>query len=133
MARYTNPTELSQPYGLYSQMSYSNGPLYFVAGQLAVEEDGTVIGKGDLAAQLREVLRRIELAASSVDLSLSDVVQFTTYLAGRELISEFYAAREVLFAELYPAGDYPPNTLVAVAGLVEPDLLVEIQAILSGG
>lgn len=133
MAHNSNPTELSQPYGLYSQMSRSNGPLYFIAGQLAVEEDGTIVGKGDLAAQLREVLRRIELAASSVGLGLGDVVQFTTYLAGRELIPEFYAAREGLFAELYPDGDYPPNTLLAVAGLVEPDLLVEIQAILSGG
>lgn len=133
MAHYSNPAELSPPYGLYSQMSHSNGPLYFIAGQLAVEEDGTIIGKGDLAAQLREVLRRIELAASSVALSLRDVVQFTTYLASRDLVREFYAAREILFAELYPDGNYPPNTLLAVAGLVEPDLLVEIQAILSGG
>ena len=133
MARYTNPSVLSPPYGLYSQMSHSDGPLYFVAGQLAVEEDGTIIGKGDLAAQLREVLRRIELAGSSVGLGLKDVVQFTTYLAGRDLFPEFYAARQVLFEELYPEGNYPPNTLVAVAGLVEEDLLVEIQAILSGG
>lgn len=133
MARNSNPATLSPPYGLYSQMSRSNGPLYFIAGQLAVEEDGTIIGKDDLAAQLREVLRRIDLAASSVDLSLRDVVQFTTYLASRDLVPEFYAAREILFAELYPDGDYPPNTLLAVAGLVEPDLLVEIQAIVSGG
>jgi enamine deaminase RidA (YjgF/YER057c/UK114 family) len=132
LPHYSNPTLLSPPYGLYSQMSHSDGPLHFVAGQLAVDEDGSVIGSGDLAAQLREVLRRIELAAASVDLGLSDVVQFTTYLAGRELIHEFYAAREELFKEIYPDGSYPPNTLIAVAGLVEPDLLVEVQAILSG-
>lgn len=115
-------------------MSHSNGgPLYFIAGQLAVEEDGTIIGKDDLAIQLREVLRRVELAASSVDLSLNDVVQFTTYLAKRDLVPDFYAAREVLFAELYPDGNYPPNTLLVVAGLVEPGLLVEVQTILSGG
>ncbi len=132
MANYSNPAPLSPPYGLYSQMSHSNGPLHFVAGQLAVEEDGSVIGVGDLAAQLREVLRRIDLAAASVGLGLSDVVQFTTYLAGQHLIPEFYVAREALFAELYPHGNYPPNTLLAVAGLVEPDLLVEVQAILSG-
>jgi len=99
---------------------------------MAVHEDGSVIGNGDLVIQLREVLRRVGLAAASVGLELSDVVQFTTYLAGRDLIPEFYAARQELFKELYPDGNYPPNTLIAVAGLVEPDLLVEVQAILSG-
>jgi enamine deaminase RidA (YjgF/YER057c/UK114 family) len=113
-------------------MAHSDGPLHFVAGQLAVEEDGSIIGKDDLARQLREVFRRIELAAASVNLGMGNVVQFTTYLAGRELIREFYAAREVLFKDIYPDGAYPPNTLIAVAGLVEPDLLVEVQAILSG-
>jgi enamine deaminase RidA (YjgF/YER057c/UK114 family) len=132
VAHYSNPAQLGPPYGLYSHIAHSDGPLHFVAGQLALEEDGSIIGKGDLAGQLREVFRRIELAAASVNLGMGDVVQFTTYLAGRELIREFYAAREVLFKDIYPDGGYPPNTLIAVAGLVEPDLLVEVQAILSG-
>ena len=132
MARYSNPAELSPPYGLYSQMAHADGPLHFVAGQLAIDDDGEIIGKGDLAAQLQEVFRRLELAAKSVGLGLSDVVQFTTYVARPELIREFYAARETIFKDVYPDGDYPPNTLVAVASLVEPELLVEVQAVLSG-
>lgn len=132
MTRYANPAELGAPYGLYSQMSHSDGPLHFVAGQLAVGEDGTIIGKGDLAAQLREVFRRLELAAKSVGLGMSDVVQFTTYLSSPGLIREFYEARETLFKEVYPDGSYPPNTLLAVASLVEPELLVEVQAVLAG-
>jgi enamine deaminase RidA (YjgF/YER057c/UK114 family) len=128
---YSNPAALGAPYGLYSHMAHCEGPLHFVAGQLAIQEDGSVLGKNDLPAQLAEVLSRISAAAASVGLSLENVVQFTTYLAGRELIPEFYKAREKLFAHLYPDGKYPPNTLLAVAGLVEPDLLVEIQAILA--
>lgn len=132
MPRYSNPAALSPPYGLYSQMAAADGPLHFVAGQLAIDEDGEVIGRGDLAAQLKEVFRRLDLAAKSVGLGLSDVVQFTTYVAGPDLIREFYAARETIFKEVYPDGNYPPNTLLAVAGLVEPELLVEVQAVLSG-
>jgi enamine deaminase RidA (YjgF/YER057c/UK114 family) len=107
------------------------GPLHFVAGQLAIQQDGSVIGKNDLPTQLAEVFSRISAAAASVGLGLKNVVQFTTFLADRELIPEFYKAREKLFAQLYPEGEYPPNTLIAVAGLVEPDLLVEVQAILA--
>lgn len=131
MPRYSNPSALGAPYGLYSQMAHCEGPLHFVAGQLAIREDGSVIGKNDLPAQLAEVLNRISAAAASVGLGLENVVQFTTYLASRELVPEFYKAREKLFAQLYPEGKYPPNTLIAVAGLVEPDLLVEIQAVLA--
>lgn len=132
MPSYSNPEKLGSPYGLYSQISESNGKLYFVAGQLSVDADGEVIGKGDLAAQLREVFRRLELAAKSVGLGLSDVAQFTTYVVGPERIREFYAAREVLFKEVYPDGTYPPNTLLAVSGLADPEFLVEVQAVLSG-
>lgn len=132
MPSYSNPEELGSPYGLYSQIASGDGKLYFVAGQLAVDGDGEIIGKGDLAAQLREVFRRIAVAAESVGLSLYDVAQFTTYVAGPERIREFYAAREVLFKEVYPDGVYPPNTLLAVSGLADPELLVEVQAVLSG-
>lgn len=132
MLRRSNPAALGPPHGLYSQMSHCDGPLHFVAGQMAIGEDGEVIGKGDLAAQLQEVFRRLELAAKSVGLGLSDVVQYTSYVTAPELIREFYAARETIFKKVYPDGDYPPNTLVAVAGLVEPELLVEVQAVLAG-
>jgi len=131
VVRFSNPSEMSQPYGLYSQMSHTGGGLHFVAGQLAIDDDGTVIGKGDLAVQLREVFRRLELAARSVGLGLGDVAQFTTYVASPDLIGEFYEARAGLFKEVYPDGNYPPNTLLAVARLVDPELLVEVQAVLS--
>lgn len=132
MPSYSNPEDLGAPYGLYSHMAGSDGKLYFVAGQLAVDADGAVLGKGDFAAQLREVFRRLEVAASSVGLGLGDVAQFTTYVVGPERIREFYEARAELFKEVYPDGSYPPNTLLAVAGLADPELLVEVQAVLSG-
>lgn len=133
MLRRSNPAGLGPPHGLYSHMSHlDGGELHFVAGQMAIDEDGEVIGKGDLGAQLHEVFRRLELAAASVGLGLSDVVQYSSYVVGPDLIREFYAARETIFKQIYPTGDYPPNTLVAVAGLVEPELLVEVQAVLAG-
>ena len=48
---------------------------------------------------------------------------------GMRIIAEFYEGREELYPQLYPAGRYPPNTLLVVNGLVRPELLLEIDAI----
>jgi enamine deaminase RidA (YjgF/YER057c/UK114 family) len=45
------------------------------------------------------------------------------------MIEPFYAVRESLFATLYPAGEYPGNTLLVVSRLVRPEFLIEIEAI----
>jgi hypothetical protein len=58
-----------------------------------------------------------------------NVAEFTAYLVGRESIPGFLQARAELFPSLYPDGDYPPNTLLIVSGLVREDFLVEIKAV----
>ena len=57
------------------------------------------------------------------------MVEFTTYLVGRESVPPFLEARAALFSTLFPDGDYPPNTLLVVDGLVREDFLVEIKAV----
>jgi enamine deaminase RidA (YjgF/YER057c/UK114 family) len=58
-----------------------------------------------------------------------DVVEFTSYLVGRESIPPFLTARTELFPTLYPDGDYPPNTLLVISGVVREEFLVEIKAV----
>ena len=65
----------------------------------------------------------------SVGASFSNVVEFRTYLVGKESIKPFLAARNQVFADVFPKGDYPPNTLLVVDGLVTEDLLVEITTL----
>jgi 2-iminobutanoate/2-iminopropanoate deaminase len=126
---YRNPSALGTPAGLYSQIAKAYPPLYFVAGQLPLAEDGSIIGERDFAAQLTETFRRIAGAAASVGLSLEHIVQLTTYLTDAALVGEFYEAREKLFSDIYPSGLYPPNTLVVVSRLVKPGILVEVQCV----
>jgi 2-iminobutanoate/2-iminopropanoate deaminase len=57
------------------------------------------------------------------------MIQMTTYLVRAEHISDFYAARERIFPNLFPDRAYPPNSLLVVQRLVRPELLVEIQAL----
>ena len=59
----------------------------------------------------------------------SNVVEFTTYVVGRSSIQEYIKGRSEAYPEIFPNGDFPPNTLLIVAGLVNEDFLVEIKAV----
>lgn len=121
---------LSAPLGMYSHVSRAaGGTTIFVAGQVAMNPQGELVGRGDFAAQMRQVFRNLSAALISANATFADVAKFTTYLKRENDIPAFMTTRKELFAEIYPDGDYPPNTLVVIQRLVEPDLLIEIEAI----
>lgn len=124
------PEGLPQPIGQYSNVTRARPEqLIIVAGQVALDERGEVVGEGDFDAQMRQVFRNLERALTGAGASLSSVMKFTTYLTRVEDLAAFRRVRQDLFAELYPEGRYPANTLVVVTSLVSPAFLVEIEAI----
>ncbi|TCB95460.1 RidA family protein [Micromonospora zingiberis] len=118
---YLPAVEGLSSFGDYSPVSVS-GDLVAVAGQF-----GT--GASDTAGQVRGAFANVGTALAAVGLGFADVIKFTTYVVGRETIAPFMATRKDVFAELYPQGVYPPNTLLIVAGLVEAEFVVEIEAL----
>ena len=127
-----NTAEAPQPIGAYSQAIRTRAAeLVFVAGQVALDAGGDLVGQGDAAAQTRQAFANIGLILEGVGASFSNVVEFTTYLVGRESVQPFMQARTELFPTIFPDADYPPNTLLIVAGLVREEFLVEIRAVAS--
>lgn len=120
---------LSAPLGMYSHVSRATGTMIFIAGQVATNPQGEIVGKADFAAQMRQVFRNLSAALISADATFTDVAKFTTYITSAGHIPAFMATRKELFAEIYPEGGYPPNTLLVIDRLVEPELLIEIEAI----
>ena len=99
------------------------GQIVAVAGTTAALPGGGVVGKDDPAEQTREVIRRIEAALVAVGATLNDVVRtrmFVTDIASWEQIGR---AHGEFFADIRPVA-----TMVQVAALIEPQLLVEIEA-----
>ena len=94
-----------------------------------MDKDGKLAGDGSMAAQTRQTYANIGGILESVGASFSDVVEFTTYVVGRESVVPFMEARAEVFPELYPNGDYPPNTLLVIEGLVREEFLVEVKAV----
>jgi enamine deaminase RidA (YjgF/YER057c/UK114 family) len=123
---YDNPQELGKPLSAYTHVAQA-GDLVFVAGQCGLKKDNSVAGP-DVTSQTYRAYENVTKALISQGSSLRGVVRFVTYLVSADDVAEFYAARQAFFAAHYPSGQYPPNTLLIVQGLVRPDLRVEIDA-----
>ena len=123
-------SQAPQPLGAYSVgMSVSPGKLVYVAGQVSVDSAGNLVGKDDVAAQTRQALENIGHVLAAAGASFSDVVEFTTYVVGRPSVQGYIQGRSEVYPNMFPNGDFPPNTLLVVAGLVNEDFLVEIKAV----
>lgn len=115
---------------MYSHVATTDSrELVFLAGQLPVADDGSVVGVGDFAAQMQRVFECIGLALGSVELGFDDVLAMTTYLTDRSSIEPFFDCRREIFPGLFADDAYPPNTLLIVNGLVFPECLIEVQVV----
>jgi 2-iminobutanoate/2-iminopropanoate deaminase len=109
---------------LYSHVVIASGQsLVFIAGQLARDGEGRIVGKGDMGAQIRQVGENLRIALEAAGLGLKDLVKTTTYVTD---IDEFFKHPEVrneIFGQALPT-----STTVEVRRLSHPDLMVEVEA-----
>ncbi len=125
-----NPDTLGKPLGQYSQITRVKASEYlFIAGQLAADKAGNIIGAHDFDAQCVQVFKNIETALASAGAGWKNVVQFTTYLVHSQDIEKFMTYRKREFPKMFPDGKYPPNTLLMVDRLVQEPFLIEVQPI----
>jgi enamine deaminase RidA (YjgF/YER057c/UK114 family) len=130
MANYLNPKGAAPAQGLYSHATrVDGGPLYFVAGQLAVNAAGDIVGKNDFAAQFDQVFQNLADVLKALHASFDDIVKFTTYLVSEQHLEIFMKKRAEYFPTVFTGSDYPPNTLLTVKRLVKEDFLFEVEAI----
>jgi enamine deaminase RidA (YjgF/YER057c/UK114 family) len=123
------PPGLGEPLGRYSQVSVATGAqIVTVAGQVGISSSGDLPGDGGLTAQTWQAFQNVATALKAAGLGMQDIFKTTTYLVGADNIPEFMAARTAAFRELFADGQYPPNTLLVVARLVEERLLIEVEA-----
>lgn len=117
--------------GLYSPavVTPPGARAVFVSGVLSVDLDGESVGHGDFETQMRTVFALLGDTLAAAGSSFAELVKMTTYLVDPAHIAEFYRVREGLFAELYPKGSPPGNTLLVVSRLVRPEFLIEIEGV----
>jgi enamine deaminase RidA (YjgF/YER057c/UK114 family) len=125
-----NPDELGRPLGQYSQITRVKASEFlFIAGQVATDRDGKLIGADDFDAQCAQTFANIETALRSAGAGWGNVVEFTTFLVHSQDIPKFMKFRLREFPRMFANGAYPPNTLLMVDRLVREELLVEVQTV----
>ncbi len=125
-----NPETLSTPRGFSHAFEVTGERLLFMAGQVAFDSNGRVVGTGDLVAQFRHICQNLKTLVESRGGSLQDVVKMTIYV----LDKEDYRQKSKMVGQVYReyfGRHYPAMTLVEVKGLYDQDAgcLIEIEAI----
>lgn len=100
------------------------GDTIYVAGQVAQDPDGKLVGAGDMKAQARQVFANIEAVLAVAGASMQDVVKITTYVTDMSQYADYSAVR----AEVFPDADIASAT-VAAPTLVRAGFLVEVETI----
>jgi enamine deaminase RidA (YjgF/YER057c/UK114 family) len=124
--RFVNPPGL-KPLGMYSNTACGRGTMVFVAGQVAVDAAGQIVGRGNYEAQAAQVFENLKLALSAAGATFEDVLKLTIFIKG--LTQESRKAVMGVRGRYISHTNPPAATMIGIDRLVEDDLLVEIEAV----
>lgn len=124
IVKHVNPTTLPKPAGYTHVVEVSGGRTLYVSGQVAVDNAGAVVGKGDLKAQTRQVFENLKSALAASGATLDHVVKITVFMTDVSEIQAFRDVRDSYFTKQLPA-----SSLVQVVRLVRPEWMIEIEAV----
>jgi enamine deaminase RidA (YjgF/YER057c/UK114 family) len=124
--RSINPESLAPGPGYSHGVTISGGHTTWTAGQVAFDADGNLVGEGDIVAQARKVFQNLTAVLRDAGATWADVVKLNYFVTDVSRVEEIRAVRN----EFLDADRLPASTLVQVAGLVRPELLIEVEAVI---
>jgi enamine deaminase RidA (YjgF/YER057c/UK114 family) len=127
MKSYPTSPDLSTPRGYSHVVSITGGRTVYVAGQIAMDKGGNVVGKGDFRAQATQVFENLKAALAAAGATFTDVVKMNTYIVN--LSADVLPAVREVRAQYFASENLPASTLVGVTALAFPDLLIEVEVV----
>ncbi|MBQ0981638.1 RidA family protein [Micromonospora sp. M61] len=123
-------THLAEPAGVqpssgYTHVVVARGRLAAIAGQMAFDADGELVGPGDPEAQARQVFTNMGRCLAAAGGSFDDVVKLTWFVTDVAFVPTVLAVRDEFIDTSRP----PASTVVQVVALYRPDLLLEVDAL----
>jgi enamine deaminase RidA (YjgF/YER057c/UK114 family) len=127
--RLFNPNTLAKPLGGYSQVAeVTGGKTVFIAGQVALDRSGNLVGKDDFQAQATQVFENLKAAVQAAGGDFHSIIKLNIYCVESVdplQISVFREVRDRYVDTVNP----PTSTFVVVKRLVRPELLLEVDAV----
>jgi enamine deaminase RidA (YjgF/YER057c/UK114 family) len=120
----SNPPALHKPMGYTHVVEAVPRRTVYISGQVAFDQNGALVGPGDLKAQTEQVFRNLKAALESCGATLEDVAKITVFMLDATQIQVYRDVRDRHFTRSLPA-----STLVQVVRLARPEWLIEIEAI----
>ena len=126
-------TEFLKPQNLAPANGYSHvvvvnpGKIVYIAGQVANDKQGKLVGKGDLKAQATQVFENLKTALATAGATFNDVVRINFYVKNYK--PEMLGVLRDVRNEYINANSPPASTLVGVTSLFQEDYLIEVEAV----
>jgi len=125
--KFINPPTLATPRGYTHVVTAAGGKMVFIAGQVAWDVKGELVGKGDLRAQATQAYTNLKAALAAAGATTADVAKLNTYVVNFKS-TDLSVIREVR-SQFFPQENLPASTLVGVQALAMDGLLIEVEAI----
>jgi len=127
--QYVNPKALGAAPRFYSHAVSIEAPakLLYVSGQVSMDDKGRVVGAGDMRAQAEQVFKNLTAVLRAGGATWDDVIKMNAYMVGIDAanVAAYREGRAALLKSKQP----PASTLVGVTGLVNPELLLEVEVV----
>ena len=124
--RKINPWKWQDQFAFSQAIETTNATrVLYCAGQASVDDNGTPVHVGDMRKQIDQAFRNLETVLKASGYSLANVVRLNYYTTD---IDAFLSASDVVGSRLAAARSQPPGTLLGVAKLAFPGLMIEIEA-----
>jgi 2-iminobutanoate/2-iminopropanoate deaminase len=126
--RIFNPAEMHKPMGYSHIAEITSGKLIYIAGQVAIDPSGKIVGDGDFRAQVAQVFANLGAALNAAGTDFRNVVKFNCYCVEKVDPAQMATFREI--RDLHVNTAQPPtSTFVYVSRLVRPEWLIEVEAV----
>lgn len=125
--KHINPEGVHAPTGYTHVVEVQPGRVAYVSGQVAINPAGEFVGEGDIGAQTRQVFENLKVELAALGTDFNSVIKLNYYAVDASRLAEIREVRD----EYLPKDSPPASTFVVVKGLVRPELLIEIEAVVA--
>ena len=120
-----SPVSMHRPNGYSHLARIKDGKPVFIAGQVALDSSGHLVGPGDFRAQAQQVFENLKSAVEAAGGSFSNIVKLNVYVIDRSDLPLYREIRD----QFINVGNPPASTAVQVAALFRPEFLIEVEAV----